>query len=120
MRSGLGVPVSGDDGVPLSPDEFGNLLHRIARGQATDADKNVFVSRKPHLRGYRPGFEFGGYGLDREVVGSQTRGLLLRKAEVEELEALVPGGDGAGFAFETIGEFSLAGLGERAISSPRR
>jgi hypothetical protein len=45
VRSGLGLPVSGPDGAPLSPEEFGNLLHRIARGLATDADKTIFVSR---------------------------------------------------------------------------
>jgi len=45
VRSGLGLPVSGEHNEPLTPDEFNSLLHRIARGQATDADKNVFVSK---------------------------------------------------------------------------
>jgi len=46
VMSGLGNPISGDDGVPLSPEDFSSLLHRIARGEATTADKNVFVSRQ--------------------------------------------------------------------------
>jgi hypothetical protein len=46
VRNGLGMLVSGPDGEALSPDDFGNLLHRIARGAATDADKTIFVSRK--------------------------------------------------------------------------
>jgi hypothetical protein len=45
VRSGLGLPVSGPGDAPLTPEEFGNLLHRIARGQATDADKTIFISR---------------------------------------------------------------------------
>jgi len=47
VLSGLGVFVSGPNAETLSPEEFGSLLHRIAQGQATDADRNIFVSRKP-------------------------------------------------------------------------
>lgn len=46
VRSGLGVFVTGPAGETFSPEEFGNLLHRIAQGQATDADRNVFISRQ--------------------------------------------------------------------------
>lgn len=45
--SGLGLPVSGPGGVFLQPSEFSALLRRISAGQATDADKNIFVSQRP-------------------------------------------------------------------------
>ncbi|MGZ3740804.1 MAG: hypothetical protein ACXVB9_15590, partial [Bdellovibrionota bacterium] len=45
VMSGLGNPIFGTDGEPLSPEDFSSLLHRISRGQATAADKNIFVTR---------------------------------------------------------------------------
>lgn len=47
VMSGLGLPVTGGDGKMLSPDDFKELLKRIARKQTTEADRNVFVSRNP-------------------------------------------------------------------------
>jgi|GEM_PF-5244959 len=47
VMSGLGLPVTGGDGKMLSPDDFKELLRRIARKQTNEADRNVFVSRSP-------------------------------------------------------------------------
>jgi hypothetical protein len=47
VMSGLGLPVTGGDGKKFSPEEFAELLRRIARKQTTPADRNVFVSRNP-------------------------------------------------------------------------
>ncbi len=45
--SGLGLPVTGNDGKSLGPDDFKALLKRIAKKEISDADRNVFVSRNP-------------------------------------------------------------------------
>jgi hypothetical protein len=47
VRNGLGVPVTGSSGVALSPDEFSALLRRVAAGETTEADRTIFVTRKP-------------------------------------------------------------------------
>ena len=44
VMSGLGTAVSGPNG-PLSPEEFTNALRRMARGEATAEDKDIWVTR---------------------------------------------------------------------------
>jgi hypothetical protein len=44
--SGLGLPVMGAAGY-LTPGEFSSLLKRIAKGEVTEADKKIWVSRRP-------------------------------------------------------------------------
>lgn len=42
--SGLGLPVTGSGGAMLTPAEFSSLLRRIRQGEATEADKQVYVN----------------------------------------------------------------------------
>jgi len=47
LMNGLGIPIAGAGGRLLTPADFSALLQRISRNQATEDDKNIFVSRKP-------------------------------------------------------------------------
>ena len=47
VMNGLGIPVTGGNGQILNPEEFSALLRRVAQGQVSDADRNIFVTRTP-------------------------------------------------------------------------
>jgi hypothetical protein len=67
--SGLGLPVTGENG-PLGPEEFTNLLERIARGDATAADKDIWVSKtSSHAHDEKPELE----ALARKIYGAPER-----------------------------------------------
>lgn len=53
--SGLGLPVTGGNGETFSPENFKELLRRVARKETTEADRNVFVTRNPtHEASHEP------------------------------------------------------------------
>lgn len=45
VTSGLGMPVRGSDGMPLSAEEFSQVLRRAASGRESPKDKNIFVNK---------------------------------------------------------------------------
>ncbi|MGZ3695547.1 MAG: hypothetical protein ACXWQO_15665 [Bdellovibrionota bacterium] len=48
LVSGLGPTVMGPDNMPLTPEEFTQVLRRAASGRETARDKTIFVNRGPH------------------------------------------------------------------------
>lgn len=46
VKSGLGLPVTGDDGRVFTPEDFGSLARRVAKKETTPEDRNIFVNRR--------------------------------------------------------------------------
>ncbi len=44
--SGLGLPVTGTDGNLLSPEEFADLIERVARKEPTTEDRSIFINHR--------------------------------------------------------------------------
>lgn len=45
VRNGLGGIIAGENGRPLKPEEFSQIVARISRGQARESDEKIFVNR---------------------------------------------------------------------------
>jgi hypothetical protein len=82
--SGLGLPVTGEDGHLLSAEEFSGLLLRASRGQETDADKNVFINKQP-IHDLEAGHGHGSTPAPTE--NKQTNSIAPRKTAAETPKA---------------------------------